>query len=198
MLIFCALFCLLSMTCIHSADLSQVSFLSKDPAVAAEESKVIDWALLNAAKNYGINDVQDKIERELYSYLQEDERDHDTCSLVYKDTSCLLHTKGKVTAQERENDYNFLKKQIELLPHVVEKEGITRTTTASVFVAMPPAYSLIFGLKNISWAEKNPNPAVFVQVVIEKHKDYRQNRINKNYLLARLWSVCENESARKQ
>jgi hypothetical protein len=191
-------------TCIYAAETPTPTFFSKDSAVAARELKVIDWALSYAAQKYTIDTVKQKIAQEWYVYKHEDDRDYGMCSSPVEEINCLLHINEKITAG-REYDYTLLRQLLmkdckTLLERPQEyatcdDKGVTKMQTASILVAMAPENCYIQGLKpDEPLFEYYPTPTIFVQVLIEKHKNEAQNKINKEYLLTRLRAVYEHDS----
>lgn len=169
---------------INCADHYKTNFFDCDSGTAAKEIKVIDWALLYAAKKESMNTVAQKIEAEQYSYLCEDDGDHDICCGAMEEIPCPLHVRARLTMQKDSNDYVFLKNLLMISRSVCLKE-------VSENGHVP-------GLKidDSSW-EHNfapSDPPMHLEVLIESVKDANQNRINKNYLLARLRNVCTNDA----
>lgn len=191
-------------TCIYAAETATPSFFSKDPAVAAREVKVLDWALSYAATKYTIDTVKQKIAQEGYVYKHEDDRDYDMCSSPVEEVNCLLHINEKITVA-CERDYTFLRqllmkdyKGLLESPQAYVKyddKRVAKMQTDSVLVAMAPQSCCIQGLKPAEFLfEYYPTPTIFVQILIEKHKNEVQNKINKEYLLTRLRAVYEHDS----
>ncbi len=193
--------CFMHIFYLSGADNPTVDFLSENKEIAAQEIKIIDWALLYAAKKETMSSVAEKIEHDRYRYLDDDGLDHDCCSsLVEMDSP--LHIKENLNNQRNHSDYTFLRKQFskdeltKKLPQYLthdEKTNVTKMETRSVFMAIEPTYFYLGGLKQESAHTYNANPSIFVQVLIEKGKSDQQHKINKNYLLERLRAVCTEE-----
>lgn len=188
-------------SCTHSADMCSVTFLSKDPILAAKEKVVIDWALKYVAHKFQQSKVAEGIENEAYSYYREGgdtEVDDNLCATQVERMSCPFSVEEKLRLAKHEADYNFL---LSLLikdathdtkaPYVADDaQGRATFQTESVLLVRGPKSCYINGLKNQGMSEYYPNPTIFVQVLIDRDKDACQNKANKQYLLERLRTVC--------
>jgi hypothetical protein len=217
----------ISTIALHAADqVPLANFLSKEPVVAVLEIKVIDLMLLRAVQKWsmyevgqgmkkGMYEVEQGIEKELYSYEQEDLNDYgDSCGATQIEyISCLFFGREKFAfvdngKDDQNKDYLLLKSifktdGIGKPPFYVKPlaSGIEEMRTDAVLVAKAPQSCYIRSLKlNMleDFSEWNENPSIFVQVLIDKHNDAAQHRVNKDYLLERLRAVGCNESNIKE